>query len=951
MIKFTYTRPLLSLKLYIGILGYIVLIPFQAFSQEPSFVIKNFTKGDHQGEYQNWSVTEGPEGFIYLANNSGLLEYDGINWEFHISPDINNIRSVVSDPSTGRIYTSGYREMGYWKRDSVGILSYTSLTPLAESEFVRNEEFWKIIIYSGKVIFQSFSGIFIFENDMFNVLRPEGFINTINLVGDSIYLHLQNKGISLLDQDKVVPALQDTMLDDKLIRFSFSIGKDSLLIGTASHGLFLIHEGRVRPVYEHLRKYFENNTINRGCLGSDSTIIIGTILDGITAIDRKGKLRFRINQENGLQNNTVLDLYSNNDKLWVALDRGVSFIDLNPDPSCTIYPVKETGAVYSAAVYNGKLYLGTNQGLYSRLLEENNDNLRLLPGTQGQVWDCQIIDSILFVGHNSGTFLVDKEGIQKISDVNGGFCIIENPFQPNTLIQSTYNDLVFFMKEKGEWSMAHTIGNFYDLIRFIEMDHHGNLWAGHMRRGVFKLKMNEEQNKVTDIHYFGKNSVFEQEYGIHVFKLENRVVFTTGKKLFTYDDLNDTIIEYSRVNESIGKYTGAHRIVKAPGHRYWFLTKRAAGLFHFDNDSIRLVKEFPMELINYHVIDDYENIIPLDTAIGLLCLENGFAILNADLPDSRAEIRDARLILKSISIHGNAETRERLPINKLDFIIPFSKNTLDIQFAFPYFSTRNIGFTYRVEGLDESWSEPKARPEFQLNRFPSGEYTIHVKAMNEWGESCPEFTLHLTVLQPWYFSVYALVFYFFTALGIVLLVRYVSVKKIKQREKHKRELKEQELTRLRNQNLQTELSYKSRELANSTMSIIQKNQFLLDLKELLKEHKSQLGTRYPERYYNHIVEKIDRNISGGDDWKIFEMNVEQAHESFIHKLINTYPELSHSDLRLCTYLRMNLTSKEIAPLMRISVRGVENHRYKIRKKLALSPEENLTDFILGFEGE
>ena len=133
------------------------------------------------------------------------------------------------------------------------------------------------------------------------------------------------------------------------------------------------------------------------------------------------------------------------------------------------------------------------------------------------------------------------------------------------------------------------------------------------------------------------------------------------------------------------------------------------------------------------------------------------------------------------------------------------------------------------------------------------------------------------------------------------------------------------------------------------MSIIKKNEFLLKLKESFQKQKEDLGTRYPDKYYNHITQKIDTNISHGDDWKIFETNVEQAHEQFIQKLITKYPQLTHSDLRLCTYLRMNLSSKEIAPLMRISVRGVENHRYRIRKKLDLPSDINLTDFILGLK--
>ncbi len=144
--------------------------------------------------------------------------------------------------------------------------------------------------------------------------------------------------------------------------------------------------------------------------------------------------------------------------------------------------------------------------------------------------------------------------------------------------------------------------------------------------------------------------------------------------------------------------------------------------------------------------------------------------------------------------------------------------------------------------------------------------------------------------------------------------------------------KEQELIKLRNEKLRNEIEHKSKELANSTMGIIKKNEFLLKLKQTLSRHKDQLGSRYPDKYYYSLIKKIDNNISNRDDWHLFETNFERAHEQFLNKMKEMYPDLTQKDLRLCAFLRMNLSSKEIAPLLGISVRGVENHRYRLRKK-------------------
>jgi DNA-binding NarL/FixJ family response regulator len=81
---------------------------------------------------------------------------------------------------------------------------------------------------------------------------------------------------------------------------------------------------------------------------------------------------------------------------------------------------------------------------------------------------------------------------------------------------------------------------------------------------------------------------------------------------------------------------------------------------------------------------------------------------------------------------------------------------------------------------------------------------------------------------------------------------------------------------------------------------------------------------------------------------VFEMNFNQVHEQFFKKLKADFPELTPGDLKLAAYLKMNLSSKEIAPLLNISIRSVENKRYRLRRKLNLEEEENLTEFMLRY---
>ena len=202
------------------------------------------------------------------------------------------------------------------------------------------------------------------------------------------------------------------------------------------------------------------------------------------------------------------------------------------------------------------------------------------------------------------------------------------------------------------------------------------------------------------------------------------------------------------------------------------------------------------------------------------------------------------------------------------------------------------------------------------------------------------------MLPPFASSRWAILFYNLIFISALLLFRSWGIRQTRKKEQRQHEIREQELIRLRNEKLRNEVSHKSKELANSTMANIRKNEFLLDLKNIIRKQKNELGSRYPDKYYNYLNTKIDENISNRDDWQVFENNFERAHEQFFKKMKDSYPELTSSDLQLCAYLRMNLSSKEIAPLLGISVRGVENHRYRLRKKLNLEHDESLTDTIL-----
>lgn len=915
-------------------------------AKETYIGVSKFEQMNYHAARQNWSVSSGSNGEVYFANHTGLLLFDGTHWNINYLPDETILRAVKAQ-NDSLIYTSGYRELGFWKKDIYGQLQYTSLSPEAKKYFYPNIEFWNIAVNEKYVYFQAFSKILAYHNGTIVPIALPGTINVMNKVNNKILVAVRDQGIFEIKNDISTPFIQEDLLKNKQIKFLIPFRENQLLIGTAGNGIYVWDGAKLSQWNDGWTDYFIKNELNRGYVTKDNKIITGTLIDGIVVFDFEGNVLMKVNTENGLPNNTVLGIETDEwENIWLALDNGIAFISGNHNPGVTLEEMPGTGAIYSVAILKDRMYLGTNQGLFAKPLNSAKNEISLVPKTQAQVWDCKVINNQLWVGHNQGTFIVNGLNASQISNQSGGFSIKPDNRNENLLIQCTYNNLVTYKKAGNTYEYNGLIEGFADLIRYIEIDHIGNIWASHMHRGVYKIVTDDKRQTVLDTTYYGEN-VFGKDHSIHVFKVENRIVFTTNELIYTYDDLHDSIIRYESLNTAIGKYSTAHRIVEAPNHHYWFISKDYVGLFYILPDEVKLIKEYPTSLFDEHpMVDKYENILPLTEKTAILCLQNGIARLDADINDSTEIIHKFKPVIRQIDLSTDRGKKESLPLISNHLNIKNNYHNIHFRFSFPRINEIPVSYQYNLKGLNSNWSEKIDSPELWFERLAKGEYTLQVKAVDLWENESRIFEFSFVVLPPWYASDLAIIIYFIVLVVLLFLFRMWGIRQTQKREKLQHEEREKELIRVRNEKLRNEVEHKSKELANSTMSIIKKNEFLLELKDIINNQKTELGSRYPDKYYNYLNDKIDKNISNQDDWQIFETNFERAHEQFFTKIKEAYPELTSSDLRLCAYLRMNLSSKEIAPLLGISVRGVENHRYRLRKKLYLEHDESLTDTIL-----
>ena len=597
--------------------------------------VQNYTKAQYQSGNQNWSVTRDEHGIMYFGNAEGLLAFDGRYWQLYRMPNGLIVRSVAAD-GKGKIYAGGFGEFGYWQKDNQGFLKYNSLIPLVRKTYLPNEEIWKIYVDGDRVIFQSFGAIFIYSGGKVTVIRaPKPYLFLFK-VGKRFFVEQVGAGLFELKNDKLEYINGSQALGSSGVLSVLPFQHNKYLIGTGNNGLFIYDGKTISPWINQANDFLKTYQLNNGAVIPGKYFAYGTILNGIVIIDTTGKVVQHINKSSGMQNNTVLSLFTDPEQnLWAGLDNGIDRIEVNSPLYFYFDKTGRFGTVYSSIIFNNKIYLGTNQGLfYSDWLPGGNNQLlqsfdfKLIPGSQGQVWDLSLVDGRLLCGHNDGTFEVRRQcSITKISSVNGGWTI--KKFKNNMLIQGTYTGLVLYHKDAaGNWVFDHKVEGFGEPSRYVEEDSKGQIWVGHAYKGIYKITLSDDLKKVISQKYYDKSSGLPDSYNVNVFNLDNRIVFSSDSGFCIYDDISDRFEKYTQLNKMLGTFASSNKIIKAIGKKYWFINHGRVALADLSVPGKLSIDSNRFSSLNGQMVQHYENINLINNSIYLISIDDGFVILD-----------------------------------------------------------------------------------------------------------------------------------------------------------------------------------------------------------------------------------------------------------------------------------------------------------------------------------
>jgi len=247
-------------------------------------------------------------------------------------------------------------------------------------------------------------------------------------------------------------------------------------------------------------------------------------------------------------------------------------------------------------------------------------------------------------------------------------------------------------------------------------------------------------------------------------------------------------------------------------------------------------------------------------------------------------------------------------------------------------------FTYKLEGFDTHWQ--KTRPgqhSVSYTNLDPGEYVFQLK--NEEARS----SIAIVVAPPFWKQTWFRVLFALLSLGLISGILVFMLNRREALYRRKMLQAEQRILKLKNEKLAYEVNTKNSKLMSSAIQMAHKNEILTDIREDIKI-LGKPGS--PEM--KKIIAKLNRELENEDYWKQFTLYFNQVDKDFVRTLQEKHPDLTQNDLRLCTLIRTNLTNKEIASLLNISVRGVEQGRYRLKKRLGLGSEESLSRYISNF---
>ncbi|MCW5515426.1 ATP-binding protein [Muriicola sp. Z0-33] len=775
--------------------------------------IQNYSPTDYNAASQNWAVVQNKEGFIYVGNNNGVLEYDGVSWRLIELPNY-GIARALAIASNNRIYVGGYNELGYLEPDEQGLLQFISLKEnLEEKNF---QLVGDISIQNESIYFTAEKKIFEWKNNSFSVHDSSSGFNFSKKIGNEIYAVENNLKLKKIDANGFKEVIDASKIGAKVITDVSTHDKNKLLILTYTKGIFVLENGKIQTLNVKTSNFLSKSLARRIIKLSNGNYAIGTVRNGIITIDRDGNIIQAVNKDLGLQDDTIFRLFEDNQKgVWAATNYGISRVELSSPYSIFDERQGIEGYVNDIVVIDGKLYLanyngvlrlGNHESIENHSYFENISPLVSSTGTSSkQAIEFLMSNDTLFVGTRAGLYIyVDHKLEQQIKLKSGA--LFRSKKNPNRIYVGLADGLASIVYNNGKWENDGRIGGIDDDIRKIIEDTDGNLWLESQVDGVWKIEAGSLRNSDSfhnpKVKHFKSNQ--ELPDGVLFLRsINNKVLFNIDNDIYAYDKKQDSIIKDSSIAQ-LFKLPGeiSVKLEDKDGHVWMFAQlqkederRSRIKAINEGNGTYRIQKNaderITQELGVAH-FPEANDVVWYGGSGGVI--RHDLTIVGNEKLDFNSHIRKVTIQNDSMLYGGAGEAKRNTSI-------PFQGNAFRFEYSATSFDNESENqFQYILEGFDEDWSSWTSETMKDYTNIPEGEYSFKVRSKNVFNHLGNEDSFYFAVLPPWHRTWWAYLIYVVGAIALVSLLLQWRSKELKRKNENLENLIADRTTEIRHKN-------------------------------------------------------------------------------------------------------------------------------------------------------
>jgi len=883
------------------LLSILLLLSFNIKAYNYLPIVKCFDKSDYKAGRQNWDIGTDSNGIVYFGNSDGLLRNIYGQWE--LAPTENNdvVRSLKIQNDT--IWCAGGIDYGYFVKDNPGNLTYHLVGRISGGDV------WSIECDNQMVYFQTKGAIIAFNkqtNETQEIYAESGF-SDLELWNNQLWAVTNNGCIGKITDTSFEIQIQSDLLKGAEIRKVFS--HYNLLKIVLFDGRILSFDGDV-IIKDKLPNQIEGKAFFTGASYDKGEMLIGTISDGLVKVNSE-KITMRINSDGGLIDNTVLSIGEDlNGNVWLGLDYGIAYVELQN----AIKPIFNKGATYFIQDYNNGTYLSTNKGLY---VSKESESFSLIKNSEGQVWRTREIDNELLVCHNKGLFRVSNH---QMTEVYGGDGIMDVAHFVGTpyYLFSGYSGLLLVEKSKNGIKVIENL-NIWGNPKLIYDEVNKCIWADTKWEPVIQLKVDD-----TGIVSRHQHKAIE-----NYFVCEDHIVYYDGMKLLEYKAGGFENIKEAPFNTIEGENIVALDADKHTNYVAYVQNGKPNMLANLHDGNFYAYTKLLSSLKNRLI----ENDEFIDLIEGELRIATDRGVTTFNVEASSKTISHERIAISKIVAQGEDIQIFTFPYVVEQIDLEAGDKNITFHYGVKKASNDMVEFRYRLWPYDKEWSDWEINTLSKAyTQLKGGVYKFTIQSRINGGIG-HERSISLNIEKLWYQTKLILLpifllFVFCILLTIRVMHRLNAYKLKKESKRYKDDL------------LKQTVDLKNQQLLQYTEVISHKNGFLIELKEGL----AKMRNAEARQWENKIMEEVNNEKKNFLFHKLFS----EIHQDFITRITERYTSLTSNDVRMLSFIRINLGNKEIANLMNISSKSVDVSRYRLRKKLELPHESDLNLFIREF---